>query len=151
MKLEEFKKIISDAISNEEEAYLFYEDVAAKTKDENIASIFKDLAKEELSHKELLSGYLAGNVRPFVFDATADYKVTESLDTPKLSTNMKPADAIALAMKKEEEAMNMYNELAALSTDAEQKEAFRGLAKMEQGHKTKMEILYVDAAFPEAW
>jgi rubrerythrin len=64
---------------------------------------------------------------------------------------MKPADAIALAMKREEEAMDMYKEFAAISIDEGQKETFLSLATMEQGHKTKLEDLYVGTAFPEVW
>jgi rubrerythrin len=151
MNLEEFNKIISDAINNEEEAYLFYRDVAKKTNDKNISSIFENFAKDELSHKVLLKGYLTGAVKALKFNSAADYKVAESVDKPKLSIDMKPADAIALAMKNEEEAMNMYNEFAAISIDVEQKEAFLGLARMEQGHKAKLEDLYVGTAFTEVW
>lgn len=151
MTLEEYKKIISDAINNEEDAYLFYSDVAQKSKDKNISSIFEGFAKDELSHKVLLKGYLSGAVKSLKFDTTADYKVAESVDKPKLSIDMKPADAIALAMKNEEEAMNMYTEFASLSTDEEQKETFLNLAKMEQGHKAKLEDLYVGIAYTEVW
>lgn len=151
MTLEEYKKIVSDAIKNEEESYSFYRDVAKKTKDKNISAIFENLAKEELSHKAMLQDYLKDTGKKLKFDLTADYKVAESVDKPKLSVDMKPADAIALAMKKEEEAMDMYKEFAAISTDKEQKEAFLSLAVMEQGHKTKLEDLYVGTAFPEVW
>lgn len=151
MTLEEYKKIISDAITNEEEAYLFYRDVAKKTKDNSISEIFENLAKDELSHKVLLQDYLKDTGKKLKFDSTADYKVAESVDKPKLSIDMIPADAIALAMKREEEAMDMYKEFAAISIDEEQKETFLGLAAMEQGHKTKLEDLYVGTAFPEVW
>lgn len=151
MTLQEFNRIISDAIANEEEAYLFYRDVADKAKDKNIASIFDGFAKDELSHKVLLNSYLSGTVKPLEFDTAADYQVAESIEMPKLSIDMKPGDAIALAMKKEEEAMKMYSEFAALSIDKEQKEVFLGLARMEQGHKTRLEDLYVGVAYTEIW
>lgn len=151
MTLEEYNKIISDAINNEEEAYFFYRDVAKKTADKNISAIFEDFAKDELYHKVLLKGYLTGDVNILKFDSAADYKVAESVEKPKLSIDMKPAGAVALAMKNEEEAMNMYNEFAAISIDEEQKEAFLGLARMEQGHKAKLEDLYVGIAFTEVW
>lgn len=151
MTIEEYKKIISDAIINEEESYSFYTDVANKTKDKNVSSIFEGLAKDELSHKTLLEGYLSDSAKSFKFDTTADYKVAESVERPKLSIGMKPADAIALAMKKEEDAMNMYTEFANLSTDKEQKDVFLNLAKMEQGHKTKLEDIYVSMAYTEVW
>ena len=99
----------------------------------------------------MLEGYLSDSAKSFKFDTTADYKIAESLDTPNLSIDMKPADAITLAMKKEEDAMNLYTEFANLSTDEEQKKVFLNLARMEQGHKTKLEDLYVGMAFVEVW
>jgi rubrerythrin len=46
------------------------------------------------------------------FSESRDYKVAETVDEPELSMDMKPADAFALAMKKEEEAMKQYTEMA---------------------------------------
>jgi bifunctional DNase/RNase len=34
-----------------------------------------------------------------------DYKVAESVELPEITIDMKPADAIALAMKKEQQAV----------------------------------------------
>jgi rubrerythrin len=47
--------------------------------------------------------------------------------------------------------MNTYTELANYSTDQEQREVFMALAKMEQGHKAKLEDMYTNMAFPESW
>jgi rubrerythrin len=54
-------------------------------------------------------------------------------------------------MKKEEEAMDMYQSLANNSSDEAQKKLFMNLSVMEKGHKTKLEDLYTNMAFPEAW
>lgn len=151
MTLEEYNKIIAFAISNEDESYRFYKSVAEKTTNENLKSIFEDLAKEESQHKTLLQNFLSGAIKSLKFDTSQDYKVSETVEKPKLSTDMKPADALALAMKNEEEAMNLYKDFANLSTDVEQRETFLNLAKMEQGHKAKLEDLYVNAAFTEVW
>ena len=72
MTLEEYKKIISDAIKNEEEAYSFYRDVAKKTRDKNISDIFENLAKDELSHKVILQDYFKDTGKKLEFDSTAD-------------------------------------------------------------------------------
>ncbi len=64
---------------------------------------------------------------------------------------MKPADAIALAIKKEEEAMNVYSLFSQSSSEPEQARIFEELATMEQGHKVKLEELYTNMAFPEVW
>lgn len=152
MNLEEYKEILAQAIVNEEDAYRFYQAVADKTEDGFLKELFAGFAQDELEHKELLAGYLAGDtVKELSFETTIDYKITEAVDKPKLSLDMKPADAVALAMKEEEEAMNLYLSLAQASANAEQKALFQSLADMERGHKTKLESLYTEIAFPEVW
>lgn len=149
--LKSYVNILSMAIENEVEAYEFYLGVSEKVEDPNIKSIFKELANEELEHRDLLSSYLNNDAQPLSFNQVPDYKVSETVDRPKLSLQMKPVDAIALAMKNEEDAMNMYKNLADSSTDAEQKNLFMNLSNMEKGHKAKLEDLYTNMAFPEAW
>jgi len=150
MKVEKYKKIISKAVENEIEAYDFYNAAGDKVKDSNLKSIFKDLANEEMKHRDFLQGLLT-QAKPMKFDVGQDYKISESVDKPKLSISMSPADAIGLAMKNEEEAMQMYSKLAKASTDKEQKELFESLSRMEEGHKVKLEGLYIDMAYPEVW
>jgi rubrerythrin len=150
MRVEEYKKVISMAVESEIEAYDFYTAAGEKVKDANLKSTFKDLADEEKKHRNFLQGLLS-QAKPLRFDEAKDYKISETVDKPKLSLGMKPADAIALAMKNEEEAMNMYAELAKCSSDKEQKEMFESLARMEKGHKVKLEGVYTNIAFPEVW
>jgi len=150
MRVEEYRKVISMAVESEIEAYDFYTAVGEKVKDANLKSIFKDLAAEEKKHRNFLEGLLK-QAKPMLFDESKDYKISETVDKPKLSLSMKPADAIALAMKNEEEAMNIYTQLANVSTDREQKELFESLARMEKGHKVKLEGMYTNIAFPEVW
>ena len=86
------------------------------------------------------------------FARTPDFHVAETVAPPeRLSIEMKPADAIALAMKKEEAAMREYTQMADACTDPEQQKVFRELAAMEQGHKNKMETAFVDIGYPEVW
>lgn len=150
MTAEEFKKIIEFAISNEIEAYNFYQGVSDRTKDADLKQTFTELAKEEKEHHRFLEGFTT-RARPMHFDAVQDYKVSRTIDKPKLSLSMKPAEAIALAVKNEEEAMDMYSRMAGLSTDAEQKKMFQSLATMEQQHKVRLEELFTGMAFPEVW
>jgi rubrerythrin len=150
MKTDEFKKIITFAVANEIEAYEFYKGVADKSKDAGLKKTFAELADEEAKHRKFLEGLTSGK-EPMHFDETKDYKVAESIEKPKLSLSMKPSDAIALALKNEQEAMDMYTEMANCSTDDEQKKMFQSLATMERGHKVKLEDTFTNMAFPEAW
>ena len=49
------------------------------------------------------------------------------------------------------EAMQMYTQLANANTDSAQKNIFLELASMERGHKSKLEDIYTNMAFPEVW
>lgn len=50
-----------------------------------------------------------------------------------------------------QEAMEMYQQFADASEGAKQKETFLELAKMEKGHKVRLEGIYTDIAFTEVW
>ena len=150
MTTEQYIDILKMAVGNEIEAYEFYKGVSDKVKDAGLKKIFAELADEEAKHRKFLEGLTSGKTTMH-FDETKDYKVAESIEKPKLSVSMKPADAIALALKNEQEAMDMYTEMASCSTDAEQKKMFQSLANMEQGHKVKLEDTFTNMAFPEVW
>lgn len=147
----DYKQILEMAIENEVEAYEFYSAVAAKDLEPSVKRIFAELAEEEAKHRELLAGYFNNPEKPLKFKQANDYKVAENVDKPRLSVAIKPVDAFALAMKREEEAMDLYYYFADASETEEQKAIFLELAKMEQGHKTRLEDLYTNAAFPEVW
>ena len=151
MNQDEFKKIISNAISQELEAFTFYGTVSEKVKDANLKRLFKDLADDEAKHKRTLEGYLAKGFDKIHFSASADYKVADTLPTPPLTPDLKPAEGLVIAIKKELEAMQMYTQLANASADEAEKNIFLELASMERGHKSRLEDLYTNMAFPEAW
>src|SRR5271157_5506743 len=151
MNADDYKKIISLAIDREVEAYSFYRTISDKVRDASLKKIFNELAGEETKHREFLQGLLAKGTTTFHFDTHKDYKVTDSIPSPTLSPDMKPVEGILIAIKKELEAMQMYNQLSNASTDAEQKSMFMELATMEKGHKNRLEDIYTNMAFPEAW
>lgn len=83
--------------------------------------------------------------------APPDYKVAETTELPKLSIDMKPADAIALAMKKEQQAVEFYRALGESATDASVKKIFENLTNMELGHKHRLENVFVEIGYPEVF
>ncbi len=151
MNLEEYRNVIMMAISREVESYVFYRSVSEKVTDKNLKSIFKDLAGDETKHRELLEGYLAKPASDLHFDSAKDYKLSKTIERPPITTDLKPIDGMKLAIKKEEDAMEMYTGLANASTDAAQKKIFLELAKMETGHKARLEDIFTNMAFPEVW
>jgi rubrerythrin len=151
MKPEDAKKIISNAIENEVEAYTFYRGVADKAKDPAMKSLFSELAGEEKQHREFLQGMLTKDISKMKFDASHDYKVADELPSPALKVGMKPIEGIVLAIKKELEAMQMYTQFAKLAKDTDTQLLFSQLANMERGHKARLEDIYTNMAFPEVW
>ena len=151
MKTDDAKKIISTAIDREVEAYTFYRTISDKVKDAALKKLFGELAGEEKQHREFLQGMLSKDVTKMHYDAKKDYKIVNTMPSPPLSADLKPLDGLVLAIKKELEAMQMYTQLAGLSMETEQKFLFTQLANMESGHKARLEDLYTEMAFPEAW
>lgn len=151
MRNEEFKKILLTAIDREVDSYAFYTVLADKVTDSALKSTFRELAQEETYHRKTLQEYLAGVKKELKFDEVKDYKLSNLLERPAPTSDMKPLDGLKLAIKKEEEAMEMYEKLAEASSDPEQMKIFTELAKMERGHKARLEDLYTNSAFVEAW
>jgi rubrerythrin len=151
MKLSDYKEIIKQAIANEVEARKFYEDAANTLQDAYLKKLFLSLADEEKKHRDILTQIYTSNTIERYFTETRDYKVAETMDEPELSMDMQPADAFALAMKKEEAAMKQYTEMANLCDDAEKRQVFLDLAAMERDHKLKMEAAFTDVGYPEVW
>ena len=152
MDISTFQKIIDSAIESEIEAHQFYLQVAEKVENATLKEMFKEFADEELSHKKILERFREQKDMNIQFTKAPDFHVSETVDSSeKLSILMKPADAIAVAMKQEEIAMRHYSELAEVCTDPDQEKVFRELAEMERGHKAKMESAFVDVGYPEVW
>ncbi len=148
----QLKDIINFAIKQEIKSSEFYNKVSKKiTTDLNLKKTFEEYAIEELKHKKFLEDFLEGDIHDFSIPNVTDYHVSETAEKPKISTEMKFVDVVTLAMKNEEEAMNMYLNLAKTCSNIQQKELFAELAKMEEMHKVKLEEIYTNAAYAEVW
>ncbi len=151
MDTKEYRSIISNTIDREIEAYTFYRMVREKVNDESLKGLFNELAGEESNHRKTLEALLTKEPGKLGFDTKRDYKVGDALATPPLSADLKPLDGLVIAIRKELDAMQMYTQLASLSVDPEQIGLFESLASMERGHKARLEDIYTNMAFPEAW
>jgi FdhD protein len=151
MEATDYRRIIKFALKNEVEARNFYRDAARKLENPSLKTIFTELAGEEQNHFDILQDLGNRNSLDSVFDKAGDYGLSETVDAPELSTDMLPADAFALAMKKEEAAMVMYTRLADACESRAEKNVFLELAQMERNHKKKMEDAFVNIGYPEKW
>jgi rubrerythrin len=151
MDQKSYRQILDSAILAEIEANLFYQQVAETVKDPFLKEMFGAFAEEESKHRRILEGFRDNAKMAIHFARVTDFQVSETQDDRALSMDMLPADAIALAMKKEEAAMDQYAQMAKSCDDADQKKIFVELSEMERGHKAKLESAFVDIGYPEVW
>lgn len=152
MDLDQYRQVISDAIQNEINARIFYEDVASRIKNDSLKEVFQKFATEERKHEKVLIHVLEKEkMDTSYFNYQKDFKVAQTISMPKVTAEMDLKNAIGLAMKNEEIAMNNYMALADNCDDEPLKAVFLDLASMEREHKFKMEQSFVDVAYPEVW
>ena len=127
MDLQEYKKIVELAIGEEIAASIFYQEASDKVQDPYLKKMFAELAEDERGHKRILEKILTNQSIKQYFRDSVDFKVAETVDKPELSLQMNPADAIALAMKNEEDAMNHYTQLSESVSDPQMKKVFQSI------------------------
>ena len=151
MELDVYRKILIFTYDCEVEAEAIYNGIADKLKNKNLKELFLTLAMEENSHHRILRNFYNNPDNAQKFDGSKNYGVTETVESPTLSDDMKPADAFAIAIKTTEKAMMQYIILADGCSDPEQKTVFNNLAAMESEHKQKIKQVLENMAYPEAW
>ncbi len=152
MNENDFNKLIDFAIDQENQAFEFYTAAAQKVTNPGVRKIFEELAADENGHANLLEIYRNNRELGIIFKIQdVDYKITETQDLPALSLEMKPSEAIAIAMKRELEAAELYRNLAASALNPTEKEAMENLSNMEMGHKHKLENIFIEIGYPEVF
>jgi rubrerythrin len=151
MDTERFEQIINAAIADEIESRDFYKAAAERVEDRAVKEIFEQLSADEEAHRNTLQTFRSDPTARMAFQKVEDFQVAESQEMPTLSLDMAPKDALQLAIKKEQGAMEEYEALAKAAEDPETQRILKQLSDMERGHKARLESLFVDVAFPEAW
>jgi len=137
-----FKDVIDFAIKNEEEAYQFYTDLAAKMKQHAIKKVFEDFANEELGHKAKLQAIKEGKITPNIGEVVIDLKIGDYLVDIEPLPDMDYQEALIVAMKQEKAAYKLYTSLAAKVTFKGLRDIFLMLAQEEAKHKLRFEVEY---------
>lgn len=148
MQFENLKAIIDFAIAAEKEAAEFYEDASRQASMSGAREMLLEFAAEERKHQQLLETVLEKGIDPSVkaykLKWITDIKRSDYVSEMAYRPGMAYHEILMVAMKREEKALKLYNELLSHSEAAEQQKLFKMLCQEEAKHKLKFETLYDD-------
>jgi rubrerythrin len=140
-----FAEVISFAVMREEESYEFYTDLAQKTTDPFIQQIFKEFAKEELKHKNMLldmDGTGIEKIFESISEKLDDLNISERFQNMEPDPEMDFQQALIIAMKREEKSCDLYSLLAELTEADDLSLMLAAIAKEEARHRLRIETTY---------
>ena len=146
MSFTSFEEIVLFAMDKEKEAVDFYSGLAKNAVFSGARETLEGFAGEEQNHYDMLEnlGKAENKLADYKFEWIPDIKRSNYLadvDDPK---DMDYADLLRLAMKREEKALKLYNELLEKADKEEFKNVFKMLCQEEAKHKLALETLYDD-------
>lgn len=147
MSFENIDDIIAYALKQEKEAVAFYADLSKKEIFSGAREVFEGFSKEEEKHVVLLEGFSENKEKlaKYKFEWIPDIKRSNYVVEIEYEAGMHYLDILRLAMKREEKALQLYNDLQGKTDDADFVKLFKVLAQEEAKHKRALETLYDDA------
>jgi len=144
-------EVLEKAVEKEKASQLLYENLSQRMQNPVAKDAFRELAREEQEHQNLLGQYQSGQLTAGTLskEAVIDYKIAEHFDQPEISPDMQLKDVFLLAANREMHSYDLYTSLAAIHPQGEMKSLFIQLATQELKHKYRLEFLYTEVAFPQ--
>jgi rubrerythrin len=78
-----------------------------------------------------------------------DLRIVDGLPDEPLTADMSVQDMLIFAAKKEARAVSLYESLAGLAAEGDQRQLFEFLAGQEREHKLRLEAAYEDQILRE--
>jgi rubrerythrin len=146
MSFESVDEIIDYAISKEEEAVAFYTELSQNETFSGAKNAFQDFAGEEQKHAAMLRDFKSNKekISQYKYEWIPDMKRSNYMVDIDYNKGMHYTDMLRLAMKREEKALQLYNDLGAKVEDDAFIKMFRILAQEEAKHKRILETIYDD-------
>ncbi len=148
MSFKNLKEIIEYAVGKEKEAEEFYMSVSQEATTSSTKEMFISFAGEERKHQatleKLLSDDIDENIRDYKLEWITDIKRSNYIVDMTYRKGMGYRDILQLAMKREEKALRLYNDLQEKSESEDQKRVFMILSQEEAKHKLALETEYDD-------
>lgn len=146
MNFESIKAVIDYAIEKEKEAAAFYEEISHQESFTGVKQTFEEFAAEERKHQSLLENFEENKEKLAKYELKwiPDMKRSDYLVDIEYERGMHYVDILRLAMKREEKALKLYNEMQTKIQNKDYIRLFKILAQEEARHKQALEILYDD-------
>jgi len=148
MQFTDLKEIIHFAIEKEKEAATFYETISEQEPFSGSKEMFKEFAREEHKHRNLLEKFEQGDIDEgigqYKFKWITDIKRSDYTIDIDYKKGMPYSDILLIAMKREEKALKLYNDLLKDAQEENTKQLFKILCQEEAKHKLALETLYDD-------
>ncbi|GBC60368.1 rubrerythrin [Desulfonema ishimotonii] len=148
MRFESLKDMIDFAIEKEQEAADFYTEASGQEAFSGSKEMLREFAREELKHKKMLedmkSKGIDDSVNEYTFKWIPDIRRSDYVDDLTYAKGMGYRDMLMLAMKREEKALKLYNELLSMAEDDLARNFFKVLCQEEAKHKLALETMYDD-------
>jgi rubrerythrin len=148
MNFENLKQVIDFAIEKEKEAAEFYDSLSKEESMSGSKEMFAEFAQEERKHQAMLEKLgkedIDKGIGDYKFKWIPDLKRSNYLVDMEYEKGMGFKDILALAMKREEKALELYNQLLGQAETEAGKKIFKILCQEEAKHKNVLETMYDD-------
>lgn len=146
MNFSSINDIIDFAIEKEIEAAEFYSEASKNVKLRGAQKVLEDFAAEERKHEKTLRELKENKEKlsEYKYEKVQDLKRSDFLVDMQYRPDMDYVDLMRLAMKREEKASKLYNDLAGATDKEEYQTFFKAMAQEELKHKNSLETLYDD-------
>jgi rubrerythrin len=144
MEEKKFREIIKFAIKKEIKSFNFYTKASNVAKYSGAKDLFADLAKEEVGHRKLLEKLDMKKIAQAKIEKVPDLKISNYLTDAEFKPDMPYASILRMAIKMEERALKLYNNMNKSNKDEKLNKLFTFLANEEAKHKLRLEKIYDD-------
>ncbi|MGD8523905.1 MAG: ferritin family protein [Desulfobacterales bacterium] len=148
MKFENLEAIVDFAIEKEIEAAEFYSDLSQKERFSGSSKMFEEFAAEERKHQKLLEDFktqgVTASMEDYKLKWITDIKRSDYVVELEHQPGMAYNEILMLAMKREEKALQLYNDFLEQTETEDGKKLFKILCQEEAKHKLALETMYDD-------
>ena len=149
MNISEFNNVLDYAVEKEQEAVLFYLELQKKTEFKALKDMLADLENMEKGHITVIENLRKKGIAENIIQEIKPLNYNTSLEEPDDYQNLDFTKILLIAIKREENAFNLYSAMVERVSDISLKNLFKQLANEEAQHKERFEKLYEQMVLKE--